>query len=119
MLNRRNFVVACMAAGGNAWALGLPESSGVGRSPPANDAAQVIGQLYLDLCPAENQRTALLNLLPAGLLNRQQDGEFALNRTILRAACREDYECGNTVYLDGWQFARTELRLCALTSLLP
>lgn len=84
----------------------------------------MVGGWYLENYPSERDRRALLNHLhgriggtaPAPEFDRP-DAAPVWSRQAVRSAVSGDYATGNTLWLDGWLFSRTELRLCALAAL--
>jgi len=86
-----------------------------------NESADRIGRAYLALVPEEAEPMVL-----AGLLGTDEPGFAehveALDAAALRATIadrqRADFAASRTVILRGWMLSRTEVRLCALASLL-
>lgn len=80
---------------------------------------RTIGEWYLGLHPEERSRAELLQLLSRTVPGAEDFKQHGCSTSVeeqVRNACRADYERNDTVYLDGWLFARTELRLCALAA---
>jgi len=78
-------------------------------------SAVAIGQRYLALHPAE----ADVERLKASLFDGLDVARTAALRARLAEGRRRDFASGRTVIVDGWILARTELRACALLTLLP
>ncbi|MCH2170603.1 hypothetical protein MK489_07445 [Myxococcota bacterium] len=123
-LTRRGFVrgIALVSAG---MGLGM-WSAGCRRAPagalelalelsdPAS--APVLGRAYLRLHPGENDPRALAQALFPGLATApgEFDGSRAAREYLERI--RVEFASGETVRVGGWVLARSEARLCALTT---
>jgi hypothetical protein len=84
------------------------------------ESAAVIGRAYLEAFPRE----ASPGLLAARLVERIPGGLGAVKaaseaqvRELLRRTIAEDFSDLEIAVLQGWVFARSEARLCALTAL--
>jgi len=77
--------------------------------------ARAIGRRYLARYPAE----ADADLLKESLFSGLNDTGPAGLRVRLAERRRQEFAAGQTVILDGWILARSELRACALLTLLP
>lgn len=83
-------------------------------------SAIIVGQEYLRCFPEEANRTLLVKLLGAPLdkkrsrtLTADRDGA----RRLLQERIRNDFECSQTLRIQGWVLSRTEARLCGLAAL--
>jgi len=84
-------------------------------------AAARIGFAYLAIAPAEGDADLLLaELAPAGTVPTEWWTTVTLEelQDTIRDAVHADFEAGDVVDLAGWQLARTEARLTALSMLL-
>ena len=104
-LSRRNFVALLGATG-----FAATTSVSLGKTDPADvtinqRAAEVVGNTYLALCPAE-KNLLRLNLAMAGI-----------NANNVNDAVRRDFATGRIVHVDGWALSLTEARLCALIAM--
>ncbi|MFZ5778641.1 MAG: hypothetical protein ACOY4R_00355 [Pseudomonadota bacterium] len=92
---------------------------GVTALLPHLHAARLIGSHYLALVPQERS-AARLSESVFGDIDAAVDGPDALAhlRRLVDARRHRDFSTGDTVILNGWLLARTEARLCALSTLL-
>ena len=121
MITRRTFIQTCSAGavcGGSAAALAASTPAG------APNSAAIVGHWYLERYPSERDRQALVDHLRARIGTTGKTPESARpddtplwSSNAVQAAVADDYSSGNTLWLDGWLFSRTELRLCALATL--
>lgn len=72
-----------------------------------------IGDLYREQIPEERTEGALV----AALLKKGTDENFA-SREFMGEQVKKDYEQEDIVILEGWILSRTEVRQCALLSLI-
>ena len=117
MVTRRSFLGLCLV-GSCGVGLGAADDAqaAAGARP---DAVRELGRRYLSLHPEESDRRRLIELLEQAVPEHAgMDGVGPLLRdeAALRRAFRRDYACGNCMYVEGWLFARTELRLCAFAA---
>ncbi len=86
-------------------------------NPDRMDGIARVGARYRELVPEEATRAALLAAIPMAeelpAAPRALEEEIGAQRDQIRA----DFEAGDVVAVDGWQFSRTEARLAALISL--
>jgi hypothetical protein len=84
------------------------------------ESARIVGRVYLRMVPGEASAGVLTARLaervPGGLQTLKTADQSRL-RELLRRSIAEDFQDLRIVKLDGWVFARTEGRLCALTAL--
>jgi hypothetical protein len=127
---RRNFL-AGLAAGIAGTAVGLRlywsrgsatgdavRLAGVFRHP---DSATELGRLYLAENPRESDAARLTTQIVAGLdpaLTPVSAATHEALRAGLDERARDDFISGNIVAVGGWLLSITEVRLCALVSLL-
>jgi len=111
------------------WSAGLPAEHqahtfvdrllGVcGHSPRA---ARAIGCAYLRSRPDEQDVVSITKKIieqDPDLVNCLKSAHEARLERILKRRIAEDFSSGNTVQLNGWVLARTEVRLCALRGLV-
>jgi hypothetical protein len=75
-----------------------------------------VGRSYLAQVPEDADRDRLV-----AILFREEGAHAGMSADALRAqfarARMRDFESGDTVTVDGWVLARTEARLCALTTM--
>ena len=122
LLSRRWFVQYCAVGGCGALAA-LTSGPAAALAPATGsdqDAAVVVGEWYLQIAPEEADPARLAALLQRAVPEfavATKGDEFCCDAEALRKAFAEDYARGDTVYLGGWLFARTELRLCALAAI--
>jgi NAD(P)-dependent dehydrogenase (short-subunit alcohol dehydrogenase family) len=113
-LSRRAFLIAVGGAGvGVAAVRRLLEAERDSVLPDAFDdaAARAVGEAYLAAHPDEADEQLLRRLL--GL----EPGDVRPNDVRrLRAAVHRDYQGSDFVLVEGWYLARTEARLCALST---
>lgn len=123
--NRRQFLQLSFGLG-VAWAIGAP----VRRDTPTaleqgdltallrhQSSAKIIGQHYLQHYPHEANADQLLGLITAGVItDANASGQQLRDR--LAQKIRQDFADERVVKLQGWLLARTEARLCALTTLI-
>lgn len=97
----------------------LAKRDGVTALLPHLHAARLIGSHYLALVPQERSATRLSESV-FGDIDAAVDGPDALAclRALVDARRRRDFSTGDTVILNGWLLARTEARLCALSTFL-
>jgi hypothetical protein len=133
-IGRRRFI-ALTSAGGVAALLGSValrrlSSALVGSDPPSRrlgtlfahqESARAIGSRYLQAFPDEASGRSLVGRIARGLPGGEEairtSGDDDL-RVLLARRSMQDFAEGRTVELDGWILARTEARLCALSSIL-
>ncbi len=85
---------------------------------PTTDGAHAIGALYLSQTPEEADPESIMRALDLALgVQSARLGPVAL-RAHLQEQIRRDFEQAETVQIDGWILARTESRLCALSTLV-
>ena len=118
-MNRRLFSKYCLfGATGAACSAYLPPSAlGSEFADPSIEVVSTIGEWYLQKFPKENDSAVLLEYVEKrlpGTVLRYESGRLDASTADVRAACKCDYEHGNTLYVGGWLLARTEVRLCAL-----
>lgn len=82
------------------------------------ESARVVGHAYLRahsdrLAPGELLRSLRSRLPPDPLRGSRDRSLFAFEHEVGRAV-REDFANGNTVQVNGWVLARTEVEICAL-----
>lgn len=124
-MNRRQFLIAMFANGLSSTGI----YSDIDVFYPQNhvnnraykiDSMCIIGSWYLKYHPTENNKNILIHALQKTIANRidsvQTINDISIAK-LLSMACTEDLEKGNIVYIDGWQLAITEARLCGLRSL--
>ncbi len=117
MVTRRTFLGLCLAGGCSAGVAVTPAALAAPGARP--DAVRALGGWYLDRHPAENDRGRLIALLEQAvpeLAGFDAAGRLPGEDVALRRAFERDYARGDSVYVEGWLFARTELRLCALAA---
>ena len=118
-MNRRLFSKYCLfgATSAACSAYLLPSASGSELAGPSIEVVSTIGEWYLQECPQENDSFVLLEnvekQLPGTVL-RYESWRLDVSTADVQAACKRDYEHGDTLYVGGWLLARTEARLCAL-----
>jgi len=78
------------------------------------DAPGLLGQRYLDLYPHHRARALLLAMR---IQSVRPQTSWALKRMLTRQR-ESDFQNGETVLVDGWLLARSEVEACALTILL-
>jgi hypothetical protein len=76
-----------------------------------------VGERYRELVPEEATRAALLAAIP--MSEELPETAEALEEELgaQRDQIRTDFDSGDVIDVDGWQFSRTEARLAALISL--
>lgn len=82
----------------------------------SKNSAKIIGQEYLIQYPNEKDMDALytsLEVVPLHIGMEKSEVCFCLSEII-----KNDYSNGDVINLQGWVLSRTELRLCALLSLV-
>ncbi len=106
------------------WPSIRPPATAIERLAGALDhpeSAAVIGRAYLEVFPREASpgvlAARLVERIPGGLGMVSAASETKV-RELLRRSIAEDFSDLEIVLLQGWVFARTEARLCALTALL-
>ena len=77
---------------------------------PATKESQRFGEIYLEMRPAENSLTRLLQLL-----TESEKLIFSHPHQRIKAMQLEDLHQNRILFLDGWPITVTEARLCALT----
>lgn len=75
------------------------------------DSARRIGRAYLETAPEASRERLLVELFP------RLEPAMGDWRDSFAARCRQDFADGNTLRIEGWVLARTEVRLCALAAL--
>ena len=118
-MNRRLFSKYCLfgATGAAYCAYLLPSAVGSDSADSSIEVVSTIGEWYLQEFPKENDSAVLLEYVEKrlpGTVLRYESGRLNVSAAEVRAACKCDYEHGNTLYAGGWLLARTEARLCAL-----
>lgn len=96
-----------------------PLASRLNRFFSSKESAQVIGQRYLAMNPAEADSallTARIAMTPQYYLRLASADEPRLRGLIL-ARQQADFAESRTVTIDGWVLSLTEARLCALAAL--
>jgi len=104
-------------SGGNATREAM-RLTGMLRHP---DSAALLGRLYLDKNPQEADAARLVTLIGATqdpALPPVTAAPDESLRSSLEERIRNDFIDGDTVAVDGWLLSITEVRLCALVSLL-
>ncbi len=83
-------------------------------------SAAVVGRAYLQAFPAESSpgllAARLVERIPGGLETVAASTESRVSE-LVRRSIGDDFVDLDIVVLQGWVFARTEARLCALTEL--
>jgi len=79
-------------------------------------SARVLGLIYLDSA-AGRADAEYLDEIVVGNLSGARAADPQRLRELVGARIRRDWADGDTVRLDGWVLARTEVRLCALVAL--
>jgi len=105
-----------------AWAIpsGAARSNRIRAERLLSDlgGAKAIGARYLALAPQESAPGFLAAcLFPADGAGTCGEADPDRLRRALDDRRRRDFAAGDTVLIDGWILARTEARLCALTTL--
>lgn len=115
MLDRRQVLAGAVAAGCTALTPRLLAAES--RHSREAASARLIGAWYLEYCPGERNRAALMACLSAAIPGFASDAA-GLSSPAVRAkisqACSDDFRRDDVIAVGGWLFARTELRLCAL-----
>ncbi|HEY2726547.1 MAG TPA: hypothetical protein VGI61_05210 [Parafilimonas sp.] len=75
------------------------------------------GKVYLKKTPSENNEDKLMQLLADNNNIANSKDEKAIHQ-YLDKKIKDDFETGNTVMVKGWILAVTEVRQCALFSLI-
>lgn len=78
------------------------------------EAPRFLGKRYLDLYPQHRARTLLL----AKQIQLVRPQTSLALKTMLTRQRESDFHNGETVLIDGWLLARTEVEACALTVIL-
>ena len=130
-MTRRKFLLSVTLMGTlfglscSSWLVGLGFSREYGRTKQKLreglfglfgdlDSARSIGKRYLDLYPNGKDRALLL-------AERIQIAQLRTSGELLKVLARKrelDFQNRETVLIDGWILARTEVEVCALTVLL-
>jgi hypothetical protein len=85
------------------------------------ESARAVGREYLRIAPVEADTLKLTELICAGRQERYAELSHASMgkvRRMLLHQQREDFEKGRIVNLQGWILSQTEVRLCALATLV-
>ena len=126
-MQRRTFVIVAAAAGA-AVGVGLvirkvgwgDRSLDLDLAALLTDAphARVIGRLYLEREPGENDQQRLAGLVFPDLESAEAPPRRDAVLEAFFRRVRSEFEEHDTVQVDGWILSRTEARLCALTTFL-
>lgn len=85
------------------------------------ESARAVGREYLRIAPVEADTLKLTELICAGRQERYVELSHASMgkvRSMLLQQQREDFEKDRIVNVQGWILSRTEVRLCALATLV-
>lgn len=77
------------------------------------ETIEEIGSSYLNQVPEENDEQTLSDLISLNSLS-QEDTE----QKVIKSQIKKDFETENIVMVDGWILSTTEVRQCALYSLI-
>lgn len=88
------------------WAQESPSLEISIKNLPPNGQIASLGRQYLSHHPLEHNAETLLNI--------PSINQLKLIESWLTQQIQEDFEQGNTERIDGWLYAKTELKLCAL-----
>lgn len=97
----------------------FPESIAARIEPLFSDveSAREVGRRYLARFPDQANHTLLLERSGLAGLPQDSPAEPTLLRKALDRRRQQDFLTGNTVTLDGWILAQSEVDLCALLAL--
>lgn len=85
------------------------------------ESARAVGREYLRIAPVEADTLKLTELICAGRQERYAElchASMGKVRSMLLQQQREDFEKDRIVNVQGWILSRTEVRLCALATLV-